>query len=78
MRVTLLAFAQARDELGFSEQSIELEESSHLEDLLTAACPGILERLPGTRVAINHRYVIGNPELNDGAEVALLPPVSGG
>ena len=78
MRVTLLAFAKARDELGFAERSVELPEGSLVEDLIQAACPGILENLPGTRIAVDQNYVVGNPMLSDGAEVALLPPVSGG
>ena len=47
-----------------------------LADLLAARIP-TLRTAPGL-IAVNHTYVQADHILNDGDEVAFIPPVSGG
>lgn len=80
MRIRVLLFAAYRDLAGASELALELPAGATAEDLVTAARRhGDLHRLPTQPViAINRRYATLDSRLNDGDEVALLPPVAGG
>jgi molybdopterin synthase catalytic subunit len=81
MKITLLAFASAGDAVGASEMEIEMPEGSRVADLrarLDQEHPAIVPLWPRLAVAVNGRVVSPEEPLADGAEVALLPPVSGG
>ena len=80
MRVRVLAFGRIRELLG-AEQTLDLPAGARLCDVL----PGLSERFSelqtlagSTRIARNGR--IGPPDepIEDGDELALLPPVGGG
>ncbi len=78
----MLSFATAQDVVGRAETVVELPDGSRVADLvgrLTAAHPGLEALWPRLAVAVDGE-VSGRQaeELRDGAEVALLPPVSGG
>ncbi len=75
---TLLAFAQARDVLGFSQREIETDPEQSATALLDQLHPGWREKLPGTRVALDQVYADWDTPLGEAKEIALLPPVSGG
>jgi molybdopterin synthase catalytic subunit/molybdopterin converting factor small subunit len=81
MRIRLLAFASASDAIGAAELDLDLPEGARVADLRAWLDP----RYPGlaplwTRLAIAVDGAIAKPDspLAEGAEVALLPPVSGG
>jgi MoaE-MoaD fusion protein len=81
MRIRLLAFASAGDALGTGELDLELPAGASLADLrrlLDSRYPGLAPIW--TRLAVAIDGAIAGPDalLADGAEVALLPPVSGG
>jgi molybdopterin converting factor subunit 1 len=81
MRVRLLAFASASEALGTAERDWELAEGARVADLTAAlarAAPALAPLLPRLAVALDGELVRGDAPLRDGAEVALLPPVSGG
>jgi molybdopterin synthase catalytic subunit len=81
MKIRLLAFASAADALGTGETEMELPEGSRISDLrqrLDRDHPGIAPLWSRLAVALDGRIVPADTLLNDGAEVALLPPVSGG
>jgi len=81
MRLRLLAFASAADALGRDEISLELPANGTLDDLrsrLDREAPALGPLWPRLAIAVNGRVVSGAVELQDGDEVALLPPVSGG
>ena len=81
MKIHLLAFASAADALGCSEIDLELPESSRVADLkarLDREHPAIGPLWGRLAVAVDGRVVTLEEPLHDGAEVALLPPVSGG
>ena len=74
--ITVLAFARYRELLRFERIELPLPEpptiSSLLEDPQLAALPG--EAL----LALNREFTGRDATLQDGDEVALMPPVSGG
>ncbi|HVS16044.1 MAG TPA: molybdenum cofactor biosynthesis protein MoaE [Thermoanaerobaculia bacterium] len=81
MKIRLLAFASASDAVGGSELELELPEGATVGDLKErlerdhAALAGLWHRVA---VAVDGELAQDSTALADGAEVALLPPVSGG
>ncbi|HVS02058.1 MAG TPA: molybdenum cofactor biosynthesis protein MoaE [Thermoanaerobaculia bacterium] len=81
MRVHVLAFATAAEALGAAELELELPEGSSLADLVAllerrgARLAGLWDRVA---LAVDGELATPDRQLFDGAEVALLPPVSGG
>ncbi len=74
-------FASCRDLVGTREASISLPERSSVADLLArlaADHPRFREMEGSLMVSVNQAYVDRSQRLNDGDEVALIPPVSGG
>lgn len=81
MRIRLLAFASAGDALGSHELDLDLPEGSRVEDLRTRLnqdYPALEPLWPGLAVAVDGELAAPGHPLVEGAEVALLPPVSGG
>ena len=81
MRIRVLAFATAADAIGSGEISVELAEGSRvadLKDLLAAEHPELERHWPRLAVAVDGELARPDTEIPEGAEVALLPPVSGG
>jgi MoaE-MoaD fusion protein len=79
--VRVRAFAALREALGFGEVGLELRRGAtvaQLTEQLAAEHPDA--NLAGRRfgIAVNRAYVSPDTALNDGDEVALIPPVSGG
>ncbi|MDB5323814.1 MAG: moaD1 [Phycisphaerales bacterium] len=81
MNVTVKLFAVLRDKAGVAEMRLEISEGATVFD----AVESILQRHPeltpfAKRVAfaVNLSRVDGRTVLNEGDELALLPPVSGG
>ena len=81
MNVTVLLFAQARDRAGRGHVALELPDGSRVADALAAMRrehPALDPLWPHLAVAVDGRLAAGDGPLRDGAEIALLPPVSGG
>ncbi len=81
MEVKVLFFASCRDLVGKREASISLPEGAGVADLLArlaADQPRLLEMEASLMVSVNQAYVDRSQRLNDGDEVAFIPPVSGG
>ena len=81
MRIRLLAFASAGDALGVTELEMEMPDGSRVVDLrgrLDREYPKLGPLWPRLALAVDGRIVSEDAPLVDGAEVALLPPVSGG
>jgi len=85
MKLELRFFASLREALGVSQESINTPESvKTIADLrVHLAERGLpwVEVLEGTKVlrcALNQHMVDANTPLQDGAEVAFFPPVTGG
>jgi molybdopterin converting factor subunit 1 len=81
MKVTVLFFAQVREHTGRANAELSLPEGSRLAEALAALAlehPALEPLWPHLAVAVNGRLARPEMPLEDGAEVALLPPVSGG
>jgi molybdopterin synthase catalytic subunit len=81
MRVRVLAFASASDALGAGEREIELPDGSDVAALraeLVRRHPELAALWNRLAVAVDGEISGPDAEIPDGAEVALLPPVSGG
>ncbi|HWN44784.1 MAG TPA: molybdenum cofactor biosynthesis protein MoaE [Thermoanaerobaculia bacterium] len=81
MKIRLLAFASAGDALGATEAEIELPDGSRVADLrarLDRDHPALAPLWPRLAIAVDGRISGPDEPLQDGIEVALLPPVSGG
>jgi molybdopterin synthase catalytic subunit len=81
MTVTVKLFAILRERAGAAELSIELPEGATVaaaREALGACVPAIRDHLARVAWAVNRAYVpVGTP-LQDGDELAVIPPVSGG
>ncbi len=81
MRVTVRLFAAYREAAGTSELELTLEDGATLQEvwhLLVERFPGLAtfrHRIVG---AVNAEYVSPETPLQDGDEVAFIPPVAGG
>jgi len=81
MTIQLLFFAQARERAGSERATLELPEDSRVRDALAKIrerYPALVELMPHLAVAMNQRLVGEEEMVLPGAELALLPPVSGG
>jgi molybdopterin converting factor small subunit len=79
MRVRVKFFAMCRELSGCDEAVLEVSGSS--EDAfwasLLAAYPPLEKLKAYSRLAVNQEYAV-HPELREGDEVCIIPPVSGG
>ncbi len=81
MKIRVLAFATAADALGCRELELELEDGATVDDLLARLVDDAPELGPirdRLAIAVNGKLERPDTTLEDAAEVALLPPVSGG
>lgn len=80
IKVKIKLFSYLRDNSETDEFTCNLEKGSTLDkcvDILKEKLSiDISEKI--IRIAVNQSYENGNPVLNDGDEIALIPPVSGG
>ncbi|WP_168075469.1 MoaD/ThiS family protein [Caulobacter sp. SSI4214] len=76
----VLLFGRLADQAGWRDRRIEAEDLAGLRAALAAADPELGEALagPGVQVAVDKVLVRGEAVLTAGAEVAFLPPMSGG
>jgi molybdopterin synthase catalytic subunit len=76
MRIRVRLFAGLRERVGMGENELELPEGAQARDVWDA-----LELGPepaGLAYAVNRQYVDRDHGLEDGDELAIIPPVSGG
>ena len=78
VQVRVLAFGMLRDAMG-EQAAVEMPDGATVADLLAHVAgrhPRI--NLTGIAVGVNSEYAQGSQRLQEGDEVGLLPPVSGG
>lgn len=81
MQVKVLLFAQLADAMGQDGLSLDLPEAATVADALAELSrqhPPIADLDDRLAVAVNESYASPATPLNDGATIALIPPVSGG
>jgi molybdopterin converting factor subunit 1 len=81
MTIRVRLFARARDLAGADVATIELPAGATVADVrarLGETCPALGPLLSRSAVAVNEEYAGDEIVVLAGAEVALLPPVSGG
>ena len=81
MRVTVRLFARLRDLTGAGELTREVPAPATAQSVwnaLAAEWPPLLEYEKTMSVAVNAEYSRMTARVEDGDEIAFLPPVSGG
>jgi molybdopterin converting factor subunit 1 len=79
--VRIQLFALAKEKAGRSAVELELPAHAQVSALRLAlgqACPALAPLLPNLMIALNSEYADDAQEVPEGAEVAAIPPVSGG
>jgi len=81
MELRIRLFAGARERVGC--ETIEVETSGPMEvgalrAELSRRYPQLTELLARSRIAVDNRFVNDKHDLTPNAEVAVIPPVSGG
>ena len=76
----VLLFGRLADLAGWRDRTVEASSLEGLRGMLAADDAGLGEALagPGVQVAVDKAIVRGEAFLAAGAEVAFLPPMSGG
>ena len=81
MRVTVKLFARLRDIAGAEELTRDMPAGATIGNVwreLAAEFPALTEYERSISTAVNLDYARMNTEVQDGDEIAFLPPVSGG
>lgn len=81
MIVNLLLFAAAKEIAGTQQLEVSLEEPctvARLKLALVAECPELAPLAARSAFSVDHAYATDETVIGSGAEVAMIPPVSGG
>jgi molybdopterin converting factor subunit 1 len=81
MTLNIHLFARARELAGAERVSVDLPPGSTvaaLHALLAAMFPAMASLLERSAIAVNHDSADAGQVIDDGDEVAVIPPVSGG
>ena len=81
MRIQVRLFARARDLTGVDKLTLDLPEGATVGQLrrrLADEHPAVAGLLERSALAVDDEFAGDDKTLPAGAEVALLPPVSGG
>src|SRR5438552_16045898 len=81
MQVRLLFFATLKDIVGTRQMQLEMPAGATVSDVLShleSSYPRMKDYRPVVLTAINEEYVDQGAAVQDGDELSLFPPVSGG
>jgi molybdopterin converting factor small subunit len=76
MQIRLLAFAQTEKQTGFRERTVDCVPNETPRQIWARVAPTL--EIFGIRVAVDCEYHDWDEPIGDAAEIALIPPVSGG
>ena len=81
MKIRIKLFASIRDAAGWGEQEREVDAGATVDTLWRSLCDGFERpydpRMP-ILIARNQVYVVEETLLEEGDEIAFLPPLAGG
>ncbi len=81
MTVRVKFFAMLREKVGQDEITLQLPEGATTATFwqaITEKYPQLAPYRTQSRLAVNRAYVLNEQPLQDGDEVTIIPPVSGG
>lgn len=81
VRVKVLFFGSLKDVAGQSEESLDLNDASTIEQLFAVysqRIPELAKYRSSVVASLNQEFAAWDTILHSGDEVAFLPPVSGG
>ena len=81
MRLNVRLFALAKQRVGRAEIALDLPEPATVADLrrvLAGSYPELAPLVPGLLISVDAEYADDARPIAPGAEVAVIPPVSGG
>ncbi len=81
LNIKVLFFASCRDLVGTGEREMTLTDGATVTDLISELASEqarFTDMAPSLMVSVNRAYVERDAELQEGDEVAFIPPVSGG
>lgn len=81
VRVQVLFFGRLKDVVGQSEESLDLNEASTIEQLFglySQRIPELAKYRSSVVASLNQEFAAWHTLLHSDDEVAFLPPVSGG
>jgi MoaE-MoaD fusion protein len=81
VKINLLLFATLKDAAGVSQLNLDVPHGATVAEAkaaLAAHSPKTEKWLPHVRVAVNQEYTSDEQTLEEGDELAFIPPVSGG
>jgi MoaE-MoaD fusion protein len=81
MKVRIMLFAIARQRVGCDSVEVEIPEAATVRQLrgaLVEHFPPLAEVIPHARFAVNSEYAAETSLIPASAEIAIIPPVSGG
>ncbi|HSH01618.1 MAG TPA: molybdenum cofactor biosynthesis protein MoaE [Anaerolineae bacterium] len=79
--LTIRLFATLKDAAGGETVTVEVDwptTVAEIRRLVAAATPALAAAVPSALVAVNQEFAFGEMVVEEGDEVALFPPVSGG
>lgn len=81
MTVTVKLFAAARDIIGSASIDLELPQGATVAEVRAAIShqyPAAERLIARSAIALNHDYALDSDVVPQNAELAVIPPVSGG
>ena len=81
MEIEVLLFASLKEQQGSPSLTVTVEEGAtvaRLREVVAESYPELAPGLAASRVAIDQEFSPEDRTIVAGAEVALIPPVSGG
>jgi molybdopterin synthase sulfur carrier subunit len=76
MKIEVIPFGQIAEVTGSGKLAVEATDTDGLKNLLEIKFPDLRNRKYA--IAVNRQLITHNTPLQQNAEVALLPPFSGG